>query len=194
MSCTTKMGYEGIVAKIITAPHIVSTRESVARTRNLIKMKPEDPATVTIVDGVKGEGMHAAVDAATLQKVTSLLGTEYTIDGAYLVHPCENPNEVASRLRKEVPDGDRRIVTLEKELRYRIGARLGYFIVRMDNGTTIHAGGGMTHKYGNDQRLEYLTNLPKLIGRHLDIKMQKDAKQVGAGRFNCVVRLREDLD
>jgi len=77
----------------------------------------------------------------------------------------------------------------KSSLVYRYGARLGAFLIELDNGKTISVGGG----YSNKQRAIYWKNREKLIGLYVDFVEQHDPKKVATGRFNRFVRFREDL-
>lgn len=183
-------GFEGIVAKVMDAPELFR------RTSNNIKLKPSDTMTVTITGGVAGQGKHAAADPKFVRAVRKVLD-QYGVaqdDGSYLRWDVTDVETAASALRAVVADDtDRRIELLDDMIELRYGARLGYFTALTSTGEEIHVGGGIAHKAGHDQRMKFYQQLPEMIGKKIDIKVQKDQQQVGVGRFNRFERVREDI-
>lgn len=183
-------GHEGIVAKVMDAPELFK------RTANNIKLKPSDTMTVTITGAVAGQGKHAPADpkfVRAVRKVLDLHGVAQD-DGSYLRWEVADVETAAAALRVAVADDtDRRIELLDDMIELRHGARLGYFTALTSTGDEVHVGGGFKHKAGQDQRMDFWLRRDEMIGKKIDIKVQKDQQQVGVGRFNRFERVREDL-
>jgi DNA ligase-1 len=186
-------GDEGIVAKVMDAPELFK------RTANNIKLKPSDTLTVTITGAVAGQGKHAAALAKFIVAVAMVLDQygKPQDDGVYLrwtFGSAESAEAAAQQLRKVVADdADRRIEVLGNVIELRHGERLGYFTALTAEGDEIHVGGGYKHKAGGDQRMEFWLNRAEMIGTKIDVKVQQDKEQVGIGRFNRFVRVRDDV-
>jgi len=192
-------GFEGSMIKVLNAPHVFHRKH-----KCILKLKPEDEETGTITRLVSGEGMHSAASNADRQRVLSLMhdwqgdGTCDGIenDGSYFhAMGIEHPDEAVKELRSIIKDSvDRRVsVHLDDDtVSYRYGERLGFFEVDW-NGETIHVGGGLRFKAGQDDRMRFWQAREDLVGTKIDFKVQKDQTDVAKARFNKFVRLREDL-
>lgn len=189
-------GFEGLMVKQLDSPHVFTRNHTY-----VLKLKPEDEMTGTVLDVNSGKKKHAEAPPQDRKRVYKALSAYNAVnlrrDGSYyhlLTDSVEEAEKVAEALRVLVSDAtDRRISThLENTVSYRYGCRLGYLVVE-NNGKEFHVGGGFRHKAGQDQRMEFWRNRTKLVGAKLDFIAQADPAEVAAARFNRFVRFREDL-
>jgi ATP-dependent DNA ligase len=196
-------GFEGTMVKVLDAPHVFDRKH-----KYVMKLKPEDTETGEIVECCSGTGMHAAASATDKSKVKGLVddwvANEHASgvedDGSYFnvfFDSEEQAKEFLAKGKETVKDNVDRRLSIHVDattVSYRYGPRLGYFVVKW-NDDTIHVGGGLKYKAGQDQRMEFWLQRDELVGQKLDFKVQKDKESVAKARFNKFVgvRLREDL-
>jgi hypothetical protein len=185
-------GFEGTVLKDPTAPL------EFKRTKNVIKLKPTDQETGTILECLPGKGKNAAAKNSDVVKVKAVMARFGKIkdDGYYLHCTTTKSAQLVKALNGVVRDAnDRRISRhLGKNIvSYRYSARLGRFLVETQNGEQVYVGGKMTHKAGSDQRMEFWQRREELVGMKIDYVFQSELTQVAKARFNHFHRLREDL-
>jgi ATP-dependent DNA ligase len=188
------VNFEGVLTKKLDGLEIFNDHRSAL----VVKHKPEEAATGTIVACRPGKGNNAEVNLMVLKKAIAILKRFGTIhnDGYYLrvtVLNSKKRAELVSALSKATQDSqDRRVCEVDKEVTYRYSERLGYFVVKVDK-TTFKVGSGFKYKGGNDQRMELWQRRKELVGTKVDFKYQADPQEVAKARFNRFVRLREDL-
>ncbi len=196
-------GFEGTMLKVLDAPHVFDRKH-----KYVLKLKPEDDETGEIVECCSGEGMHAAASTGDKAKVKGLVDTgmaEGTCegvddDGSYFNIFFDNEENAEAFLAaakervKDVTDHRLSRHVAATTVSYRYGPRLGYFVVKW-NDDTIHVGGGLRFKAGNDERMDYWQRRAELVGHYIDFRVQRDKASVAKARFNKFVgvRLREDL-
>ena len=187
--------------KVVNAPHVFDRKH-----KYVLKLKPEDDETGTIVECHPGEGMHAAASAHDKSKVKEL-GDDWMTDsrcsgvdddGSYF-NMCFEEEDVAAAFvasaKETVRDNVDHRISRHREptiVSYRYGPRLGYFVVDW-KGEQIRVGGGLRYKAGNDDRMDFWQRREELVGQPIDFRMQKDKENVAKARFNKFVRIREDL-
>jgi len=182
-------GFEGIMLKSMEAGY------EVKRTKDILKVKPEDEDTATIVEVVCGKGKHAEADKETVQTVLQTLKKYGKVKKTDIYLICEFNDsskcvQVAKKLRKIIGDStDRRLTVKNNRIYFRYGPRLGYFMAVTSNGDKIRIGGGIKDK----EREQLWKNRSKLVGKKIDYISQSDPNKVAVGRFNRFVRLRDDL-
>lgn len=171
------------------------------RTADVIKLKPTDQGTGTILKCVPGKGKFAEAKKSDLTKIRKEMKRWGTVedDGYYLHCECEevSVNVLRKVLRALVNDSNDRRISCHIDgdtVSYRYSARLGYFVVKVDKtGVQIRVGGKMKHKAGDDQRMDYWMRREDLIGTKVDFKFQGGREEVAKASFNQFYRLREDL-
>jgi ATP-dependent DNA ligase len=104
------------------------------RTADVIKLKPTDQGTGTILKCVPGKGKFAAAKKSEFNKVRKEMNKWGKVDddGYYLHCSYDKPKELIKALRSLVNDSnDRRISSHldDGTVSYRYSARLGYFVV-----------------------------------------------------------------
>ncbi len=188
-------GFEGSMVK---NPEAYMTMK---RTADVIKIKPTDQGTGTILKCVGGKGKFAAAKKVDITKIRKeMRGWGNVEDDGYYFH-CEcgerKTKKLIRTLRNIVNDSnDRRVTCHEDEdtVSYRYSARLGYFVVKVDKtNVQIRVGGKMRHKAGEDERMDYWMRRKKLVGTKVDFKYQGGRENVAKASFNQFYRLREDL-
>ena len=196
-------GFEGTMIKVLDAPHLFDRKH-----KNVLKLKPEDSETGEIIECCAGQGKHAAASPADKSKLYDIFTTYQEAgrcggmedDGSYYNLLFDSEEDAAAFMVEASEavkdDTDRRLSRHldNTTVSYRHGARLGYFVVKWKD-ETIHVGGGLKYKAGQDQRMEFWQKRDELVGQQIDFKVQKDKESVAKARFNkfVCVRLREDL-
>ena len=187
------LGYEGTVIKNPKAFFVCK------RTKDCIKLKPTDDDTGTIVKVISGKGMNSRAKNSEISKVRKVVKAheiKVINDGYYLHFKTKTPAKLLKELQSEINDATNRRLSCHVDsntVSYRYSERVGYFVVKTSIGELIRVGGGMTHKAGSDQLMEFWQRREELIGVKVDFQYQVDKTQVAKGRFNKFKRLREDL-
>jgi hypothetical protein len=184
------LNFEGIMVKRLDAPHVFHRKHEY-----IVKLKPDDAKTGTIVDVLPGEGANAAASEQDKQVVlTTMQSFGPTLDdGAYLCLTSTVAAERLAQLQKLVNDSvDRRLSCREGVVRYRHSVRMGRLAVESD-GQNFMVGGGFKYGADNDERMDFWLRRRELIGMKIDYKTQKGNTATVVARHNRFVRLREDL-
>ena len=190
----TDAGLEGVMLKNMNAPHLFK------RTKDLVKLKPEDTCSGRIIGVHPGADQNGAIKFALRDKIDKLLRSFGEVEKTELYLHCkptqrqQSETLIAEIKRVANGDGERRISThLNGTVSYRHGQRLGYFVVELDDGVQIHVGGGFKTKAGNDERALYWERRDELLGMVLDFKQDSRPTADTTANFPRFVRLREDL-
>jgi hypothetical protein len=186
------LNFEGAMVKKLDAPHVFHRKHEY-----IVKLKPDDDKTGTIVEVLPGDGANAAAsdqDKATILAAMQALGST-TDDGAYLC--LKSGTQAAThlvQLQRMVNDSvDRRLSCLDGLVRYRYSARMGRIVVKDEEGQLVNVGSGYGYKANNDVRMGFWLRRRELPGKKLDYKTQKGNTATVVARHNRFVRLREDL-
>lgn len=185
-----KSGFEGSMLKNPQAFMVMK------RTADVIKVKPEDAATGTIVGFKPGKGKHAAAKEGYIKKVRREMKQWGTVeDDGYFLH-CKCGKTKAKKLIKTLQQtvndsNDRRIscLTDPSTVSYRYSPRLGRFVVKTESGERIRVGGKMSF----EQLMDYWVRQDELMNTKIDYFYQGGSEAVAKARFNKFDRLRPDL-
>jgi hypothetical protein len=185
------LNFEGIMVKKLDAPHVFHRKHEY-----IVKLKPDDAKTGTIVKVFPGEGANAAAseqDQRLIHAAMQTLGPT-TDDGAYLcLRSDTQAAQHLTQLQGLVNDSvDRRLSCRAGVVRYRYSVRMGRLAVE-SGGQQFKVGGGFKCGAENDERMDFWLRRQELIGMKLDYKTQKGNTATVVARHNRFVRLREDL-
>jgi DNA ligase-1 len=185
-----KAGFEGSMLK---NPNAFMLME---RTADVIKIKPEDSATGVIVGFKPGKGKHAAAKDSYTKKARREMKQwgDVEDDGYFLHCKCgkKNVKKLIKTLQQTVNDSNDRRISCHANastVSYRYSPRLGYFVVKTEEGERIRVGGKMKF----DQLMDYWMRRRELKGTKIDYKYQGGSEEVAKARFNKFDRLRPDL-
>lgn len=186
--------FEGVMLKRLDSPHVFHRNHAY-----LVKIKPVDPKTGTIIEVLPGDGANGPASDQDRKRAYRFLSEKGKLsrDGYYLHLPVES-EEIAKKLVDELKqivhgDNDKRIsMHVPGVLSYRYSARLGRFLVEKD-GEQFRIGTGFKIKAGKDERMAFWQDRAELIGVKVDFLAQRAQTESVTERFNSFVRLRKDL-
>ena len=183
-------GFEGSMLKNPGAYMVMK------RTADVIKVKPEDSATGTIVGFKPGKGKHAAAKEGYIKKVRREMKQwgEVEDDGYFLHCTCgtKNTKKLIKTLQQTVNDSNDRRISCHVDtstVSYRHSPRLGRFVVKTENGERIRVGGKMNF----EKLMDYWMRQDELMDTKIDYFYQGGSEAVAKARFNKFDRLRPDL-
>jgi ATP-dependent DNA ligase len=185
------LNFEGLMVKKLDSPHVFHRKHEF-----IVKLKPEDAKTGTIVAVLPGEGANAAAtaeDLATIKKAMQEYGLVQD-DGYFLRLKVDiGAGRVLADLQRLINDSvDRRLACQDNVIQYRYSERMGRLVVESDR-QTFKVGGGFKYRFDQDDRMEFWRRRQELIGMKIDFKAQAGNTATVVARHNRFVRLREDL-
>lgn len=184
-------GHEGVVLKNPDAAYVPK------RSKDLVKLKPENTRSGRIIEVVAGKGQHGPVAAPVRGKLKRSMEQcgQVKETEQYLHCKTEDTDHLVEVLRGQLHgDGERRVSCYQKGVvSLRHGPRLGYLVVELKNGDYVRVGGGFTHKAGNDQRAWFWRKRDEVLGMWIDFKESAETTVDAVTLYPRFVRIREDL-
>lgn len=184
-------GYEGAMLK---QPY---TAHTFKRSNAMLKVKPEIEVPGRIVGYYEGLDQNSAVKPEVRKRVRTVMKDFGQIKETkqYLYCKTKYVPKLVAKIKHVIQGDNEQRIFLHREdiVGFRHGARLGGFVVELDDGNQIRVGGGYKTKAGNDERSKFWRKRDQYIGMYVDVRVQNTKTADANGRFNKFVRLREDL-